>query len=249
VVEVLVAAGLPVDALDEYDNTALDEAAGDARLDVMRALVAAGANLERRGRHIGETALHRLCRSFSVDAAAVEAMIALGADLFAIDSSGGTALHHAAQLFIGDRHDLLAPVITVLVRAGLPVDTRNRVGQTALFDAVGEEGGEVGAVRALLEHGADPNATDHRGYTPLMIAVCGCYQADQVVPILIAGGADPKIRAHDDKNAVDFARNQLGTWQSICAGDDGTDLDRTTRRREAAAEADLIFDLVSRAAR
>ena len=57
---------------------------------------------------------------------------------------------------------------------------------TALMEAV--EQGDVGAVRALIEAGADVNAQDSRGRTPLMGAARLGYA--ETVRVLVGGGAD-----------------------------------------------------------
>lgn len=57
----------------------------------------------------------------------------------------------------------------MLLKAGVEVDHVNNKGQSALFLA--SIRGEHASVRALLEHGANPNIQDHSAETPLSIAV------------------------------------------------------------------------------
>ena len=49
--------------------------------------------------------------------------------------------------------------------------------------------------RMLLEYGADPNALDYAGWTPL----CLC-RSIEVARLLIEYGADPDVEIHDPNN-------------------------------------------------
>lgn len=56
-------------------------------------------------------------------------------------------------------------LVLALVQTGVPVDGRNRMGQTALARAVARGNAEM--TQALLECGANWMATDHEGLSPL----------------------------------------------------------------------------------
>lgn len=71
--------------------------------------------------------------------------------------------------------------------AGAPVDLTDADGNTLLMLAAYNDQPEV--VRNLVERGADPNALNGRGQSPLAGAVFK--KADAVVEVLIAAGADP----------------------------------------------------------
>ena len=78
------------------------------------------------------------------------------------------ALRRAAE--IGDTLDL-----TALLDARRDIDARDPNGRTALMLATLH--GQANAVDVLLAHGADPNAADAHGTTPLQAAVAGDQQA------------------------------------------------------------------------
>jgi hypothetical protein len=59
------------------------------------------------------------------------------------------------------------------------------------------------AVAALLDAGANPNATSQGGETPLMMAAG--YGQTAIVKMLLARGADPKLVDHHGESARDYA--------------------------------------------
>ena len=75
------------------------------------------------------------------------------------DVDGNTALHYAALRGAGGHE-----VAEVLLRHDAKVDKHNHVGQTALWFAA--ERLDPALVAILLEHGAVPSTTSHRGRLP-----------------------------------------------------------------------------------
>ena len=62
----------------------------------------------------------------------------------------------------------------------------------------------IEAVAALISHGADVNARDKLGQTPLMDAsYCG---HAKVVEALLDAGADKELKANSGRTALDLAR-------------------------------------------
>lgn len=60
-------------------------------------------------------------------------------------------------------------------------------------------------VRTLIDAGADVNARDVRGMSPLMLAVATDHQDPAVIRMLIEHGADPKLTSKLGDNAIDWA--------------------------------------------
>ncbi len=92
--------------------------------------------------------------------------LANGADLKSTNRFGGTALIPAAER----GH---VETVQTLIDAGVAVDHVNRLGWTALIEAVilgdgGKRHQEIVAI--LLEAGANPNFADRDGVTPLQHA-------------------------------------------------------------------------------
>ncbi|MEU8820170.1 ankyrin repeat domain-containing protein [Actinoplanes sp. NPDC048796] len=86
------------------------------------------------------------------------------------------------------------------VAAGLPANLTNGKGDTLLILAAYHN--HPATVRALLEHGADPDRVNDRGQTALAAAVFR--QNAETVSILLAAGADPESGSPSATATADF---------------------------------------------
>ncbi len=96
-------------------------------------------------------------------------------------------------------------VVQFLIEAGAEVSapSRNAMQVTALHSAVADEGDSESAL-ALIAAGADPNAKQRHGWTPLHAAA---QTGDRmVVAALLAAGADPAVAHDGGKRAAELAR-------------------------------------------
>jgi ankyrin repeat protein len=158
---------------DELGTPILHHAAEALAADLVGLLLEQGASVSEKDGN-GETALHRVADMLPRDPEAAARMAALlvdlGADPNARNWDDVTPLHQAVR-----RRNLA--VVEVLLARGADVNARDRGrGSTPLRRAVSGTGasGTVGTgalmlplARALLEHGADPEARDKRGVTVL----------------------------------------------------------------------------------
>lgn len=114
-------------------------------------------------------------------------------------------------------------VVQHLLGAGCPVDEKARNGETAhTFAAVHRR---ARAVRLLLDAGASVETGDACGSTPLIRALAGTANEDQledVVRALIDAGADPSVQDHAGRTAFPAARRRTADWRIPLLGWDIT---------------------------
>jgi ankyrin repeat protein len=94
-----------------------------------------------------------------------------------------------------------------------PIDGREERGVVALMYALSAD-----AAKTLIQAGADLNATDEAGITPLMRAA---HRANvEIVGLLLNKGADPCRSAKNGWRAIDFAQSQVRRYESWIVGRD-----------------------------
>jgi uncharacterized protein len=90
-------------------------------------------------------------------------LLSLGGDCNAVDKTGFTALHFAAQNYLEE-------VAALLIAHGAVVDARDEYGNTPLNKAVFNSRGRGDLIKLLRRHGADPRATNKHGVSPLSLS-------------------------------------------------------------------------------
>ena len=203
------------------DTTALMLAADGGHLDIVNALIKAGADINAKDQY-GWTAL--IWAGGASNPEIIEALVRAGADVNYGTTYGGlTALEQAARS--GSEEN-----VRLLLKNGADVNAHHG---SALRRAVG--GGYAGCVEILLQAGADVNARStsseslHAGRTALMEVVSDAnFTADvnddlsitlgyerkldidnelKIMKMLLAAGADVNIRDAEGKTAMDLVTN------------------------------------------
>jgi ankyrin repeat protein len=162
-------------------TTPLHWAVEQNRLDIVQALLAAGANVNAKNRY-GVTPLELAATTGS--ASVTQALIKSGADVKAFEPETGSVLSRAART--GNPE-----VIKLLLAAGADANyAESTSGQTPLMWAAAE--GHSEAVKALLAGGAKVGTKGHAEQTALFYAVRKGDIAS--VSTLLAAGADVNTR-------------------------------------------------------
>jgi uncharacterized protein len=149
VVRSLLKDRVDVDGEQGDGSTALHWAALHDDLDMVKMLIAAGANVKVATREGAITPLFMACQNGN--AAIIEALLKAGADANAVNANGTTVLMTAAASGNAD-------AVKVLISSGADVKAKESAhGQTALMFAAALNRDAV--VQLLLAHGAEANVT------------------------------------------------------------------------------------------
>lgn len=210
----LLEAGADIDARDDDGYSLLHLAAERDKPATVAALLEAGADLSARD-NSGRAPLHAAAGSREVGtplaaAAAIAVLLEAGADPNASDDAGNTAL----QLAPGGSMGLMTALLEA--HAGGTVhdpNARDAFGFTALHAAARANSPKL--IAALVAAGADIDALDNDGYTPLLVAAGAKRRAGKNAPpstynpeaitALAEAGADLGARNDWGWSAMHFA--------------------------------------------
>jgi ankyrin repeat protein len=145
-----------LDPTSELGGRLLHEACRWDRLDVVAALLGAGAPVDARGQN-GATPLALAVRYRHRPL--IDLLLAHGADVAAVDRHGQSVLAAAASAVDGDP----VSIVPLLLARAAPVNVRDGLGTTELHHAARR--GDASVVAALIDHGAEPIIENHDGQT------------------------------------------------------------------------------------
>lgn len=131
----------------------------------------------------------------------IAALVAAGANLNSKDELGNTPLFYAARE---------GPHLSKwLVQQGADIHARNTAGETPLYYTQSVQNMEI-----LLKAGADANAVDFRGITPLLAIKSNershaSFAWPDILRLFIRYGANPYIKSHQGISAFHYHRNRV----------------------------------------
>ncbi len=162
---------------------------------IVEVLLTAGANVNATS-EIGDTSLTMAVASG--DTEIVDLLIERGADLTVRDKYGSTVLHKAARESDGE-------MMKRLLATGVDPNLKDSEDNTPLIIAPGNldvvTGKSIDIVRLLIEKGADVNAKNKYGGTPLHAAI----GSEQTVKLLLEHGADVNAKNNDAWTPLEVA--------------------------------------------
>ena len=178
---------------DDDGNTPMHYAA-PVNAEILEAIVARGGRCDARNAH-GATPLHFAAaqQALRSGARAIHILSECGAAVDAQDDHGMTPLHavYEGVKRTGFWSVFLLPVGSFTLSLNDSMDRPLWGGQ------------QKDVLRALLEAGANPNAVDNRGETPLLMAILSSPDtAEQHMSVLFAHDADPDIRDGKDRTPL-----------------------------------------------
>jgi ankyrin repeat protein len=138
-------------------------------------------------------------------------LIGKGADPTIRDNDGDTSFHMAAQQHLTDT-DIFGLLLENEKK--IEIDGRNKKGRTALHLAI--RNSNSAAAKFLLSNGANPNAADQSGFTPLHVAAI--YAKDMDIVELLVNHKDTNVDYLDNEgnNALHYAMdNENGLAEEI----------------------------------
>jgi cytohesin len=191
-VQLLIRHGADVNVLDCRRVSPLRKAIQSQKLDVVELLLKGGADMDTRNSY-GQTLLHEAAGSSNLPVA--QLLISHGADVNALDRARETALQKAMHIQNFDA------MMELLLNSGADVDIVTH-DPTLLHEAARSR--NLRLAQLLVCHGADVNAVDDGGDSPLHMAVQFLHDEPRV-----EGGADANVM-HDQPGDYAIAQFLLG---------------------------------------
>lgn len=157
----IIKCGAGVNAKDNYDWTPLHWATHNKRIDLIKVLVAAGADLEARSIDRKPPMYYAVGEKYTLSLDIINLLLDYGCDINAIDYKGRNILHWA--VYCGQ-----SKLIGYFIEKGLSINSRDFENRTPLHLATIL--GYDSCVETLLRNGADLDLVDNHGNTSLDFA-------------------------------------------------------------------------------
>lgn len=221
--------GADVNVVDEYGRTPLIALAGQDRPEIVSLLIKAGAKIDYRDSDSKTPLMHHASDNLEVESSRL--IVEAGADVNAKDNDGKSVLMHAVgtmvnygepeliPLFVGRGADINykdprgntvlqhaahtvnnLEFIQTLLDHGADPKTKNGGGATPLMAAASTS--DENTVRFFLDLGLPVDEKDDQGFTAFMHASMCNDSPSQILPVLIAAGADVDATDNEGRTAL-----------------------------------------------
>ncbi|XP_011264439.1 ankyrin repeat and death domain-containing protein 1A isoform X1 [Camponotus floridanus] len=197
IIEMLMQAKCDIEARDKYGMRPLHMAAQHGHRDAVKMLINAGANVSAVNKK-QYTLLMCGARGSNVNVVEylAEAVESLNGE--AVDSTGATALHHAAI----SGHPAVITALANIPR--IVLDATDKKGQTPMHYACAEE--HLEAVEVLIGLGVNVDAQDNDGNTPLHVATRTRHTG--IAQLLLKAGANTELTDAEGFTPLHVAASQ-----------------------------------------
>ena len=223
VLQEIIVHGADVNATDNGGLTALMWACEKRHVDAIYVLLKAGADTNIADEN-GNTCLrHALCGDCSIEV--FHAIIDHGVDVDATNKENHTAIITACEKRCED-------VIHLLLKAGSNPIIANYYGETCLMYAADRDCSKE-VLQAIIDHGADVNATNKENHTALITA-CAKKHED-AIHVLLKAGSDINIADKYGQTCLMYAADRNCSKEVLQAIiDHGADLNATNKDNRTA---------------
>ena len=176
---------------------------GQEYVETVRLLLIHGSS-SSKGNKCGITALHKAAKY--EQNTIVELLLEHKADQNAVDDEGNTPLMSAVMSMYGKKDETMS----LLLSYGAHLEERDIRGRNVLHYAT--EIGHHSAVEVLLQHNADPNATDGYGKTPLTLTAIEDH--GDITRLLLSHGANIEHKDLEGKTSLQWALEK-GNYSTV----------------------------------
>ncbi|KAM7185523.1 hypothetical protein V8F20_011779 [Naviculisporaceae sp. PSN 640] len=209
IVQELIDLGANPDIPDHEGQTHFMRAFAANDLDRMRVFLSSGKVDINRQDSEGDSLLHRECADHNPSVEVMRQLVEWGADVTLKNYSGETPLHVLLSKWTNRMVGQLEEFCQVLLAPQSDINAKNDRGQTVLHLGASNLS-EIDIPLLVNYEGADLNATDEFGLTPLMVAI---KRSDSTAQVLLEhGGVDVNALDKEGKSALLHAIEGFEYW-------------------------------------
>ncbi|TET37962.1 MAG: ankyrin repeat domain-containing protein [Planctomycetota bacterium] len=218
IVKLLLEAGADIEKSDYDDGTPICVAIENGHAEIALMLFGKGAEVFRGKASYGRSPLDQVARHKRYGI--LRKLIEAGLDIHKTDSDGSSVLHYAS----GD-DELLEEIVNM----GVDISTPTNTGRTILHGTVKGDYHNIERVKYLISLGANVNAKDKKGRTPLhdLAAEVGGVNTGKLLKaakFLIDNGADVNAKAKDGTTPLHEAAGISNIWTVKLLVENGADV-------------------------